>query len=87
MRKIVFLRGAHHGTSYGEYLNIFRPYITWLSQISRKKYRDEYWRISRYVATARDSRKLKIDIYVGEKRINISADRESKDLYFIMSIS
>jgi len=87
MRKIVFLRGAHHGTSYGEYINIFRPYITWLSQMSRKKYRDEYWRISRYVATARDSRKLKINIYVGKKRINISADRESKDLYFIMSVS
>jgi hypothetical protein len=55
--------------------------------MSRKKYRDEYWRISRYVATARDSKKLKINIYVGEKRINILADRESKDLYFIMSVS
>jgi hypothetical protein len=38
------------------------------------------------VATARDSRKLKIDMYVCEKRLHILAGRESRDLYFSMSI-
>jgi hypothetical protein len=39
------------------------------------------------VATARDSRKLKMDMYVGEKRLCILAGRESRDLYFSMVIS
>jgi len=39
----IFMRGAHHGTYYGEYLNLFTPIITWLSRpLKRHRYREEY---------------------------------------------
>ncbi|MCC6056423.1 MAG: hypothetical protein LM583_07090 [Desulfurococcaceae archaeon] len=40
---VIFMRGAHHGTHYGEYLNLFTPIITWLSRpLKRHRYREEY---------------------------------------------
>ncbi|MFP3157042.1 MAG: hypothetical protein RXQ97_02395 [Caldivirga sp.] len=44
VRDVVFLRGAHHGTYYGKYLNLFRADIVWLSRHDKGyQYRREYW--------------------------------------------
>jgi len=52
-RKIIFLRGAHHGTYYGGYLEMFKATVTWLSNMEDRKYRREYWEKACIVLPAR----------------------------------
>jgi hypothetical protein len=67
-RDVVFLRGAHHGTHYGEYLSLFKPGVTWLSEYKpeHSQYRLEYWSNTctnpRLVITARNAAKTEIEI-------------------------
>jgi len=67
-RDVVFLRGAHHGTHYGEYLSLFKPGVTWLSEYKpeHSQYRLEYWSNScanpRLVITTRNAVKTEIEI-------------------------
>jgi len=40
---VIFMRGAHHGTYYGKYLNLFTPIVTWLSRPPQGcRYREDY---------------------------------------------
>jgi len=72
-RDVVFLRGAHHGTHYGEYLSLFNPSITWLSEYEPNcnnkntfQYRHEYWGdmsvFPNLVITARNAVKTEVEI-------------------------
>jgi len=73
VRDVVFLRGAHHGTHYGEYLSLFKPGVTWLSEYEPNcnnkntfQYRHEYWGdmsvFPNLVITARNAVKTEVEI-------------------------
>jgi hypothetical protein len=84
-RTVVFMRGAHHGTSYGKYLSGFKAVVTWLSHIPGTIYRAECLRNSYHVVTARTARMLNVFISdpVGTcLHINMYHENEDHEVYW-----